>query len=366
MEVRRGEIKIYNVDTETYQLQTIAGGTDMNSVVQSGTTMVNGVSGGSGGGSSGGVSGNSGSSQTTTVSLKTNIWDDVTAAVRSMLSPKGIYATSPATGSITVTDNADALQRVRAYVRKQNEALSKQITFHVQVASVTTNTSDALGISWEAVYKTVAGKYGFSLSNANGAVEGGTSGSFSIVNTSSSPWAGSKAILDALAEQGGVSIIRNPSASTLNLQPVSVQVARQNGFLAGSQNVSTASVGNTTTIQTGIVTTGFNMSLLPYVLEDNRMLLQFSINLSSLRDIRKVSSNGSSAEVPEVDLPINSTQKVRLRAGETLVVSGFDQLDESSLKSGVDSPNNIALGGSIKGSTTKTNLVVLITPEIME
>ncbi|MFD2274642.1 hypothetical protein ACFS07_35685 [Undibacterium arcticum] len=39
------------------------------------------------------------------------------------------------------------------------------------------------------------------------------------------------------------------------------------------------------------------------------MLLQFSINLSSLRDIRKVSSNGSSAEVPEVDLPINSTQK---------------------------------------------------------
>ncbi|MFD2274641.1 secretin N-terminal domain-containing protein [Undibacterium arcticum] len=233
---KRGKIKIYNVDTETYQLQTIAGGTDMNSVVQSGTTMVNGVSGGSGGGSSGGVSGNSGSSQTTTVSLKTNIWDDVTAAVRSMLSPKGIYATSPATGSITVTDNADALQRVRAYVRKQNEALSKQITFHVQVASVTTNTSDALGISWEAVYKTVAGKYGFSLSNANGAVEGGTSGSFfqSLIPV---PLRGPEArqFLDALAEQGGVSIIRNPSASTLNLQPVSVQVARQNGFLAGSQ-----------------------------------------------------------------------------------------------------------------------------------
>ena len=369
-----GRIKIYNVDTETFAIHTLAGTTDMSSVVQSGTTMVSGAASGGGGGAnggnggggtSGGVSGNSGTSQSTTVSLKTSIWDDIEKTIKTMKSPKGEYSISPGTGSITITDNAETLARVRSYVKQMNTSLSKQVMFNIKVVSVTTNSSDTVGISWDAVYKTISGKFGFTLSSALGELGNGSIGSL-IVNSPTSPWAGSQAILSALNEQGGASVIKEPSSSTLNLQPVSVQVARQDGFLAGSSNVATAQVGNTTSIQTGIVTTGFNMSLFPYIMEDNRMLLQFSINLSNLRNLRKVTSQGASAEVPEVDMPINSTQKVRLRPGDTLILSGFDQMDESTNRTGAGSPNNLLLGGTHKGATAKSSLVVLITPVILE
>jgi type IVB pilus formation R64 PilN family outer membrane protein len=367
-------IKIYNVDTETFAIHTLAGSTDMASIVQSGTTMVSGAamggsngggSGGGGGGGSGGVSGNSGTSQSTTVSLKTSIWDDIEKTIKTMKSVKGEYSISPGTGSITVTDNAETLSRVRNYVKQMNAKLSKQVMFNIKVVSVTTGSSDTVGISWDAVYKTVQGKFGFTLSSALGDLGSGSMGGL-IVNSPTSPWAGSQAIISALNEQGGASVIKEPSSSTLNLQPLSVQVARQDGFLAGSSNVATAQVGNTTSIQTGIVTTGFNMSLFPYIMEDNRMLLQFSINLSNLRNLRKVTSQGASAEVPEVDMPINSTQKVRLKPGDTLILSGFDQMDETTNKTGAGSANNLLFGGTHKGASAKSSLVVLITPVILE
>lgn len=369
-----GRIKIYNVDTETFAIHTLAGSTDMASIVQSGTTMVSGAAtgggggangGNGGGGTSGGVSGNSGTSQSTTVSLKTSIWDDIEKTIKTMKSPKGEYSISPGTGSITITDNAETLGRVRTYVKQMNAKLSKQVMFNIKVVSVTTNSSDTAGISWDAVYKTISGKFGFTLSSALGELGNGSIGSL-IVNSPTSPWAGSQAILSALNEQGGASVIKEPSSSTLNLQPLSVQVARQDGFLAGSSNVATAQVGNTTSIQTGIVTTGFNMSLFPYIMEDNRMLLQFSINLSNLRNLRKVTSQGASAEVPEVDMPINSTQKVRLKPGDTLILSGFDQMDETTNKTGAGSANNLLFGGTHKGASAKSSLVVLITPVILE
>jgi len=369
-----GKVKIYNLDTETFYLNAIASGTEMRSEVQSGTTMVNGASSGtasstgSTGSTSGGIGGQTTSSQTTTVVLKTAIWDDVKKTLDSMVSIKGRCVTSPSTGAIICTDNADVLSRIRSYVDRENINLTKQVIFQIRIAAVTLNDSDAFGISWNAVYQSLSSKYGIKLASSFSAPQNAITGTFSILEGSSSPWAGTDAILNALAEQGAVSIIKQPTVSTLNLQAIPVQVAKQDGFVPGSQTVTTANVGTTTTFQTGIITTGFNMSLLPYVMNDNRMLLQFSINLSSLRNIRTVkdSSGGGFAEVPELDLPINSSQKVRLNPGETLMLSGFDQEEDSTTYNGVGHSRNILFGGGVKGTRTRSTLVVLITPVIME
>jgi type IVB pilus formation R64 PilN family outer membrane protein len=365
-----GLIKIYNLDTETFSLNAIASSTEMRSDVQSGTTMVNGVSGGATqGASNNGISGQSTSNQNTTVTLKTAIWDDVKKTLDSMISVKGRCSTSASTGSITCTDNTDVLSRIRTYVEKENVTLTKQVLFQIRILSVSLSNSDSFGISWNAVYQALSNKYGVKLSSAFTAPQGATTGTVTIPQNSKSPWQGTDVILSALAEQGSVSIIKQPTVSTLNLQAVPVQVAKQNGFVPGSQTTTTPNVGTTTTFQTGIITTGFNMSLLPYVMSDNRMLLQFSINLSNLRNIRTVKDTGSGggfAEVPELDLPINSSQKVRLNPGETLMLSGFDQEDNLADYKGVDSPKNFLFGGGVKGNRSRSTLVVLITPTVME
>jgi type IVB pilus formation R64 PilN family outer membrane protein len=372
----KSEIKIFLVDTETFYLNAIDTTTDLQSVMFSGTTMTNGTNqggsngaGNSNGGNSqsGGGSGSSGTNQEMKVSIKNSIWTDVKNAVTSMVTKKENVSTSPATGAVTVTDNADVLARVRSYIEHENKNLTKQVIFNVKVVSVTMSNTDNVGLSWNAVFQTLAGKYGFNLAGGSGPVDGSTTATFSVLKNSGSNWAGSDAIIDALAQQGTVSVKRNPSITALNFRAAGLQVARQDGYVVGSSAVATAQVGTTNTLQTGIITTGFNMSLLPYVMEDNNILLQFGVNLSNLDNLRVVKNGDSAyAELPIINQPINSAQGVKLSPGDTLMLTGFDQEDETSDKRGTGESTNWVFGGGSKGSSKRSSLILLISPVVME
>lgn len=369
-----GKVKIYNVDTRVFHVHAFNSDTAFKADVVSGTTMVSGTTssgagstgGGAGGSTSGGIGGATGSQQTTSVTLKMELWRDIIATVTGMRSAKGVVVGSPSTGTITVTDNEDVIARMDRYLTPLNAQLEKQVVFNVDLVSVELNDTDSLGLSFSALYQSLSQKYGFALASSFTAPANAVTGTFSILKNSGSPWSGTDAIVKALSEQGNVGLKRAPSATTLNLQTVSVQTARQTGFVPGATTTNTAQVGSTTTLQTGMVTTGLNMSLTPYVLEDNRMLVQFSINLSSLLNIRTVSKGDAFAEVPELNLPINMSQKVRLNPGETLMLSGFDDEDTNATQSGTLTPKNWLLGGGINATKRRTKLIVLITPMVLQ
>lgn len=225
---------------------------------------------------------------------------------------------------------------------------------------MTLTDKDDLGIDWNLVYKAVNGKWGLGWKNVTQTDAAAVQGSVSILDTSSQ-WAGSNLLVKALAQQGRVSTITSPSVTTLNLQPVPVQVARQTSYLASIQTTNTADVGSTTSLTPGTVTSGFNMNLLPYVMPGKELLLRYSINLSALKQIRQVSSGDNTIEIPEVDNRIFS-QMVKLRSGETLVLSGFEQSVDNGSKAGVGSASNWLMGGSLKRDNSKDVIVVLITP----
>lgn len=356
-------VTIFYVDTKTFRLYAIPSVTDMTSVVSSGTTSAAGVSssGTSSSGSGGGISGNSGSSQSTGVTINTDITKDIGNSVQSMLTPGvGRMSMSSSTGTMTVTDTPEVLARVGDFLNGENSNITKQVLLNVKVLSVTLTDKDDLGIDWNLVYTAVNGKWGVGWKNVTQADAAAVQGSVSILDTSSQ-WAGSNLLVKALAQQGRVSTITSPSVTTLNLQPVPVQVARQTSYLASIQTTTTADVGSTTSLTPGTVTSGFNMNLLPYVMPGKELLLRYSINLSALKQIRQVSSGDNTIEIPEVDNRIFS-QMVKLRSGETLVLSGFEQSVDNGSKAGVGSASNWLMGGSLKRDNTKDVIVVLITP----
>jgi type IVB pilus formation R64 PilN family outer membrane protein len=334
----------------------------MQSVVQSGTTSAAGTgSGSSSSGASSGISGYSGSSQSTTLSLKTSIADDIEQNVKTMLSPVGRMALSRSTGMITVTDRPEILDQVGTYLDAENVNITKQVLLNVKVYSVTLSDKDNLGIDWNLIYKASNGNWNFNLENTfQDAATNAISGQVGILDGS---FAGSTAVVKALAEQGRVSVVTSPSVTTLNLQPVPVQVARQTGYLASIQTTNTPDVGSSTSLTPGTVTSGFNMDLLPFVMPNNELLLQYSINISTLIRLRAESSGDNSIQVPEIDNRIFS-QKVRLRSGETLVLSGFDQTAEQGTKAGTGSSWNFLMGGGVNRDSTRDVIVVLITPVI--
>lgn len=376
-----GVVTIFYLDTRTFHIYAVPGGADTTSVVQSGTTTAAGVSGGiSGqtGGAGGGVSGSSGSTQTTTVTNKTAITDDIIANIKSMLTPNVGRISEPpksaansgggfSTGAVTITDTPEVLDRIAIYLKSENDNITKQVLLNVKVLSVTLTDKDSLGIDWTLVYKSVSG-YGLGLKNQFTGDTNAVSGTVSILDNATGGagrFAGSSLIVQALAQQGRVSTVTSPSVTTLNLQPVPVQVARQTSYLASVQTTSTAQVGSTTSLTPGTVTTGFNMNLLPVVMPDNNLLLQYSINLSALQRLRQVSSGGNTIEIPEVDNRIFS-QKVRLKSGETLVLSGFEQSIDNGNRQGIGRADFWLLGGGVGTDNRRDVIVVLITPVIQD
>jgi type IVB pilus formation R64 PilN family outer membrane protein len=355
-------VQFYFTDTRSFQIRAIPGDSSLSATVgnnasadiDNGTNSVNGS--------------NRANQQATAVSSKLSVFDSIEKSIAAMLSPHGKVVASPATGTVSVTDTPDVLARVSKFVDDENETLSRQVMINVTVLAVAASDLDDYGINWNLVYGTLNTKFGVKSTHA--AQAGASSFSAAILDTSSSRFAGSSLLLSALSSQGKVRRETSASVATLNNQPVPVQVARQTSFLKSSSTSLTANVGSTTTLEPGTVTSGFNMTILPHVLSNGTVMLQFSTDISALRNIRTVTSGGgngsvsTSIETPEVDTR-NFLQRVAMKSGETLVISGFEQTDSNLDRKGVGDPKMVALGGGVKASTDKEVIIILITPITM-
>jgi type IVB pilus formation R64 PilN family outer membrane protein len=358
-----GVIQFYHTDARTFQISAVPGDASFAASVTSGAATAAGAGAGGGAAGGGGAGGTSGSSvsannsQNTGVVSKLSVYNGIENAVKVMLSPHGKVLAAPATGTITVVDTPDTLDRIGAYLDNANQALSRQVVMNVTVLSVSLDQGDEYGINWNLVYSSLKNKYGLSNSFANSL----NAASLSAGIVGNSRFNGSTVITKALAEQGKVRRQTTASVVTLNNQPVPVQVARQTSYLQSSQTSIVAQVGTTTTLIPGVVTAGFNMSILPHVLTNGTVMLQFSIDISTLRGIRVIESNGSRIESPEMDTR-NFLQRVSMKSGETLVIGGFEQTDENVDRQGVGKPGMYLLGGGVKARSNKEVIVVLITP----
>lgn len=362
-------VRINYFDTKVFDVYAFGDKQEIETVVKSGMTTTTGTGSGSNGGSSSasGATGESGSNQSTKVTLNTSILNDIQNNVQSMLSqsPPGRLYMAPSTGTLTVTDRPDVLARIEAYLNKTNAEITRQVLFNVKVFEVTLTDKDQLGLNWQAVYKSLSSNFGFSLNNAVTGISGNAiAGSIGIVDSANSPWAGSTAIIKALAEQGRVSNVRSPSVTTLNLQPAPIQIGNVKGYIPSSSTSSTPSVGTSTALNAGTITSGFNMTLLPRVSENDDLLVMISINMSSKPTFTTFTSGGSSAQTADYDTK-GLSPKVKLRSGQTLILSGFDEMSEDATKSGVGSPSFFGLGGSQVRTSTHSVLVVLITPILL-
>ncbi|RYF46557.1 MAG: PilN family type IVB pilus formation outer membrane protein, partial [Cytophagaceae bacterium] len=88
------------------------------------------------------------------------------------------------------------------------------------------------------------------------------------------------------------------------------------------------------------------------------------INMSDDPTSRTFTSGESSIELMKTRLK-TFNQRVILSSGQTLVLSGFQQVNNTSGKQGVGSASFFGLGGGANGQKDDTMLVILITPTLL-
>lgn len=353
-----GTIQFFRYATRSFQLSTLPG--DSNSAIRVGSS------------SSGASAGGSATSQDASISASLSVWNAIRDSVTNMLSPAiagqpgGRVVTTPATGSVTVTDTPVVLATVERYIKEQNVLMSRQVVIEVRVLSVDINNAENYGIDWALVYQSLSSDFAWAIASAFQAADAAASGLTMRIPRSATPssdtqarWQGSTAIVRALSTQGSVSELTSGTLRTLNNQVAPLSNSRTTSYVASTSTTTVPDAGTTSSLSQSQFSTGFNMNVLPHLLDGDRLMLQYAFDLSSLRALTSFTSNGSSVQSPDIDSR-SSLQRVLLRSGETLVLAGFEQVHANATTQGVGSARNTYLGGGVDGSRSRTQLVILI------
>jgi type IVB pilus formation R64 PilN family outer membrane protein len=294
-------------------------------------------------------------------------WASLEGTLSSMLSNLGRLAVNQGTGTVTVTDVRDVIDRITRHIEEENRTMTRQIGFEVQLYSVRSDDGSEFGVDWNLVYQKL-NEFQFGYRSPSSLVSDVVGdGSIKIIKSNNN-FNGTEAFLKAAASGNKVSLVTSQRAVTLNRQVVPVAVTSQRSYIAENKVTVTPGPPAITEITRtlGTVTTGFILNLMPSVTERNAMVLTVGLDLSELKELRSfgnIDTNG--VQAPEV-ASTQFVQRVALRTGETLVLTGFEQVKSNSKERTLDNNVSPGLGGSFVGNTTKDSLVFLITPVMVE
>ncbi|MEX0446567.1 PilN family type IVB pilus formation outer membrane protein [Xenorhabdus sp. SGI246] len=368
-----GNVVFYYLETKRFDIQPADAKYALKGAVISGLSNATGTdSSGSGGSSSTGVSGSGGSTMSSTVEMENALYKDLKETVQSMLTPGvGRLSLNATTGTLMVTDVPDVVSRIGEYLEDENNALSRQVILKVVTYTVNTDVSDMVGIDWSLVWKSLNGKYGISLANTNsGMSSDAISGGVNVLDTATgyaAQFAGSSFLLDALSKQAQVSDVKTSTIMTTNMAAAPVLVGQQTTYLKDVTTTAYAKGDATVPSQSlmpGSVTTGTNITILPKILKgSDRLMLNMFMDISSLKQIRTITSDTQKIEAPDIDTR-SLQQRVWLKPGQTLIMSGFEQNINNSNRQGIGSPHNILLGGALSGAKSKQIFVITVTPYV--
>ncbi len=264
--------------------------------------------------SSGDSQGETAQSNTTRTAL--DIWKDTEKAVRMLLSKAGSCSINQAAGTITVRDTYTRMRTIERCINQINARLERQVAMRVHVYALEVNDTSSFNAGLKTLFTSPDAivEAGSAMQAASGLA------GVSIVKGS---LAGSGGFLEALGKWGRATQLTSASGLVLNNQPFPVQAIRRHAYLAGMTR-STTQYDQSTEITPGEVTTGFAMTIVPHILPDNHVLLQYSITLSSLESMTNIEKDNVYVQLPQVATRAFS-QRTRLKRGQTLMLAGFEQ-----------------------------------------
>lgn len=286
-----------------------------------------------------------------------DVWSEVRETLAGIVGEGASMAIGQTTGVVTITAKISNQDRVAEYIKQLNGTVGQQVSFDVNVLTVSLDEADSYGLDLSAAFRSSD----FSGSINTGSNTASSAGSVNIGIISGN--VNINAIANALSRQGRVSVATRAGATTSNNRVAPIQVTDTTGYISGYE-VTQNSNTNSETIKPQVdeVETGFQMQLFPRVLNNREIMVQYTVRLSELNNMRSFGEGSNLVQMPEVSTTSFEQQAV-LENGQTLVLAGFERQ-----RAEFEKTNNNGLFGFGAGETSRVNrvaTVMLITPRII-
>jgi pilus assembly protein CpaC len=284
-----------------------------------------------------------------------------------------------------VVPNDDTAQKVRAaaqrYASDKDNVINQlqvagpsQVNLRVRVAEVSRSVTKQLGFNWETL--STIGSFSFGLSTGRAFLPTGVAGLTSRaagltgVTSGTSPGvlSGSfnpknvNTLIDALAEEGVVTVLAQP-----NLTAESGQVA---SFLAGGEfpvpSPQAGTTGGTPTVTVEFKPFGVRLDFVPTVLSSDRISIKVRPEVSELTTTGAIEVSGIT--IPALNVRRAETT-IRLGSGESFAIAGLirnsNATDINKYPGLGDLPVIGPLFRSSRFQHNETELVIIVTPYVV-
>jgi len=258
--------------------------------------------------------------------------------------------------SVIVEDTPENIAKI-AYVLEAWDTMPRQVLIEAQILQVTLTDTMSMGVDWKRLMGTVSVGTAGALANpllvpgANTIAQitagVGTTGEF-------------QAAISALQNLTKVDTLSRPKILAVHGKPARVQVGGKRGY-----RIVTANMGITQeSIQ--FLDEGTTLEITPLIDNDGNIQLEVKPSIASTTIEKGV---GAQSDVPNQTLQTISTTLIA-KNGQTIFIGGLIQDSATTSRSMIPWLGKIPLLGWLFGQSNpsigKTELVVLITPQVME
>jgi len=267
--------------------------------------------------------------------------EDIKATIDPLLGENDQPSVDLRTNSLVFTVTDSSLAVIRDII-KELDTETPQVAIEVKMVTVDAGSVSEIGINWSAIKdgnmgaQTTIGEEGKLLL---GTYAGTVSG------------AALQASLATLIDQNRAEIVSRPHVTTQD---------NETAIISSGQQVPVITYDESRNTVIELVDATTQLTVTPHVLSDKRVLME-------------INASRKSAEGVGVGLKINqelADVKMIVTNGETAVIGGMRQMQESKHESGIPILQDIPLIGQIfkytKRENRKTDLIIFITPHIIE
>lgn len=349
----KGQIVIMRNDTKTYTMDILSGATEYES------TMVSDL-----GSSADEEKTTTESSHKTKTTIKPEAsWTSVQKAIKSMMSAGGQMSIAEQVGGITVTDTPEIHNRIARYVKSMNAIAGKQIMIRTDVFEISSDENGKFDTNLTALFDW---KGDLTLgSNGNGVTIGVGSNDSATDNMFTKD---SSATLNLLRTNKNASLVTSSTMYALNGQATPFQQMDEIGYLKEIEvtQASGEDAAPQTSLKPGKTSQGFSMMLMPRIMSDGRVMMNFAVDSSRLNSIDEYGNETTG----KIQLPNRSTNKysqmVTVKSGAPLMIAGLERTENSANIGSKFGRASWMLGGSQKGGKRKMMTMIIMTPYIMK
>ncbi|MEO0230530.1 MAG: hypothetical protein ABIL77_03115 [candidate division WOR-3 bacterium] len=289
-----------------------------------------------------------------------DVYSAIEKDIKALLTEAGKFSLNRSTGTLIVSDSAQALKRVKVYVDKIKEAKDKKVRIEVKIMEVSLDNSNSYGIDWRILSNFTLNSSTYMLSASQQTSL--TQQAFSI------DLRGDRfsTLINFLSTFGKINVVSQPSILLLNGETALLSVGRLLTYWELTAQGAGAQVGTPVVypVQKSILK-GVLFSVTPLVSADSIITMEITPVLADVSKWETYEWQGQVLQAPSVDIKEAHTI-LKVKSGESIILGGLITQKENKVERGIPFISRVPIIGHLfkrqEIVKERQELVIVITP----